>query len=169
MTSSVYYRLELCPTELKDGKIPADYPYKDIKHCPNDNAGFDLAILKDYELNEEIIKPRLLPFGTKARLVRINEETEDETDTHYWLVPRSSLYKRGLMMANSVGVIDSSYRGELKAPIARLPGTGLIELTAGDRLFQIVAPDMGWIKEVRVVKGLPETARGEKGFGSSGR
>ena len=48
-------------------------------------------------------------------------------------------------MANSVGVIDKSYRGELKAPVWSM--TGKSEVTAGDRLFQIVAPDMGWIRD----------------------
>jgi dUTP pyrophosphatase len=87
--------------------------------------------------------------------------------SHFWLAPRSSIYKTGYMMANSLGVIDSSYRGTLKAPVvAGAFGPGF---KAGDRHFQILAPDMGWISEVRLVSSLPETLRGEGGFGSTGR
>ena len=71
------------------------------------------------------------------------------------------------MMANSVGVIDKSYRGELKAPVWSM--TGETKVQYGDRLFQIVAPDMGWIRHVRVVDALPNTVRGQGGFGSSGK
>jgi dUTPase len=42
-------------------------------------------------------------------------------------------------------------------------------VTRGDRLFQIVAPDMGWIRNVRVVTSMNSTERGEGGFGSTGR
>ena len=90
-----------------------------------------------------------------------------KTDSHFWLVPRSSIYKTGLMMANSVGVIDKSYRGELKAPVWSM--TGNSSVSRGDRLFQIVAPDMGWIRNIRVVSSMPETQRGVGGFGSSGK
>jgi dUTPase len=90
-----------------------------------------------------------------------------KTDSHFWLLPRSSIYKSGLMMANSVGVIDKSYRGELKAPVWSMTGNSTVN--RGDRLFQIVAPDMGWIRTVKVVTSMPETGRGTGGFGSTGR
>jgi dUTPase len=50
---------------------------------------------------------------------------------------------------------------------SRATGSPVIE--KGQRLFQIVAPDMGWIKEVRIVEHLSTTARGEGGFGSTGK
>jgi len=42
-------------------------------------------------------------------------------------------------------------------------------VTCGDRLFQIVAPDMGWIRNVRIVSTVPDSDRGEGGFGSTGK
>jgi dUTP pyrophosphatase len=71
-------------------------------------------------------------------------------------------------MGNSLGVIDRSYRGTLKAPVVRIsePAKGFM---AGERHFQVMAPDLGWIDTVRIVDSLPETARGEGGFGSTGR
>jgi len=71
------------------------------------------------------------------------------------------------MMANSTGVIDKSYRGELKAPVWSM--TANSDIAQGDRLFQIVAPDMGWIRNVRIVDSMPETERGAGGFGSTGK
>ena len=90
-----------------------------------------------------------------------------KTDSHFWLLPRSSIYKSGLLMANSMGVIDKSYRGELKAPVWSM--TGNSRVAYGDRLFQIVAPDMGWIRHVRIVESIPGTSRGTGGFGSTGK
>jgi dUTP pyrophosphatase len=70
-------------------------------------------------------------------------------------------------MANSLGVIDSTYRGELKAPVWSVRGNS--EAKKGERLFQILAPDMGHICQIRIVESLPNTQRGEGGFGSSGK
>jgi dUTP pyrophosphatase len=70
-------------------------------------------------------------------------------------------------MANSRGIIDKSYRGELKAPVISV-GVPFKPIEAGTRLFQILAPDLGWIREVHYVPALPDTARGDGGFGSTG-
>lgn len=71
------------------------------------------------------------------------------------------------MMANSVGVIDSSYRGILKAPVVRTSenAPGFLK---NDRHFQIVAPNMGHIHTIHRVSSLPQTLRGNGGFGSTG-
>ena len=126
----------------------------------NNNAGVDLITVEDWV--GIIGETHLLDLGVKAMLV--NKATG--APVHYWLLPRSSIYKTGHMMANSVGVIDSSYRGTLKAPVVAVAaGAGF---KAGARHFQIVAPDMGWIQEVQLVTALPATERGEGGFGSTG-
>ena len=69
-------------------------------------------------------------------------------------------------MANSMGVIDKSYRGELKAPVWAMVDN--VSVSRNDRLFQIVAPDMGWIRNITIVNSMPQTERGSNGFGSSG-
>jgi dUTPase len=71
-------------------------------------------------------------------------------------------------MANSAGVIDKSYRGELKAPVWSMTGNSTVK--HGERLFQIVAPDMGWIRHVRMVEAISlRGERGAGGFGSTGK
>jgi dUTPase len=126
----------------------------------NENAGVDLLTAETWDSDGA----HLLDLGVRAMLV----ENETKQPVHYWLLPRSSIYKTGYMMANSAGVIDSSYRGVLKAPVVRVGGAAAPGFKRGDRHFQIVAPDMGWISEIQRVGALPETTRGDGGFGSTG-
>lgn len=131
-----------------------------ISQYENLNAGFDLVTAEDFVGRPG--QPHLLNLGVKAMMTR------DGEPVHYWLAPRSSIFKTGHIMANSLGVIDNTYRGLLKAPVVALT-EGAAGFKAGDRHFQILAPDMGWISQVIRVEKLPETERGEGGFGSTGR
>ena len=140
-----------------------NYPYYQWSvKATDDNAGFDLISTEHWSgaLGEPA---HLLNLGVRAMLVDI----ETRAPSHFWLLPRSSIYKTGHMMANSVGVIDSTYRGVLKAPVVATmkDGEGFLD---GQRYFQIVAPNMGKIHYVRQISELPATDRGEGGFGSTG-
>ena len=128
-----------------------------------ENAGFDLITAETHLPSDSSQRPYLLSLGVKAMMVR-NDTGEP---VHFWLLPRSSIYKTGFMMANSVGVIDRSYRGILKGPVVQVSpaATGF---AMGDRHFQIVAPDMGHISEVKQVTTFPQSQRGAGGFGSTG-
>jgi dUTPase len=53
------------------------------------------------------------------------------------------------------------------APVVSV-GSKLCSIEKGTRLFQVIAPALGYIKEVAYVDSLPETVRGEGGFGSTG-
>ena len=128
---------------------------------PDENAGVDLLTCETWGG----LGPHLLNLGLRAMLV----DSATKQPVHYWLLPRSSIYKTGYFMANSVGVIDKTYRGILKAPVAYCGSAGSPGFAYGDRHFQIVAPDMGHIERVIVVSSLPETARGYGGFGSTGK
>lgn len=81
------------------------------------------------------------------------------------VVPRSSLSKRNLLMANTVGIIDSGYRGEI-ITVIRNVGTTPEVLTPQDRLFQMVIVPFTQVS-FNQVDELSETARGEGGFGST--
>ena len=81
--------------------------------------------------------------------------------------PRSSICKTGLSLANSVGVIDSDYRGSISFVFYK--GAELIEpYSYGDRIGQLVIVP---IPEVEFVEAeeLSETERGEGGYGSTGK
>lgn len=81
--------------------------------------------------------------------------------------PRSGLStKRGINLANCVGVIDSSYRGEIKAPLHNQ--TDKVQVVEhGERVFQMVVVPFATCECVEVDE-LSETERGSGGFGSSG-
>ncbi len=167
-TMSFTYRLELLPTEHG-----AKY-YRNKVYETNENAGVDLYNVNEFPSNTLLNGvPVLLDMGTAARMIRTYSNGEEE-EVHYWLCPRSSIYKTGLMMANSQGIIDSSYRGTLKAPVWLVSKPTFSQfisdsVSEGMRFFQVVAPDMGWIREVRIVESLSSTLRGEGGFGSTGK
>lgn len=142
--------------------------YKNEYNRSDINAGFDLYSSSNVKVTKQT--PEFISFGIMVRLVKV-EPTQGSNDclksySHFWLMPRSSIYKSGLIMGNSTGVIDKSYRGELKAPVWAMIDN--VSVSRNDRLFQIVAPDMGWIRNVNIVESMPQTQRGSNGFGSSG-
>lgn len=82
---------------------------------------------------------------------------------------RSSFGKKGLMLKNSVGVIDSDYRGEVIAQVRNNSKESII-LNDSERFAQIVVVASLSLKDnIEVVDQLEETERGEGGFGSTGK
>ena len=84
-----------------------------------------------------------------------------------WLIGRSGLASRGIVMANGVGVIDEDYRGEVVVLLVNL-GSEPATVRRGDRIAQLVVVPCVRV-EVVEVDALGVTGRGEGGFGSSGR
>ena len=80
--------------------------------------------------------------------------------------PRSGLaWKNGVTVLNSPGTIDADYRGEVKVILIN-HGPASFEITRGERIAQmLIAPVTRAVLEE--VETLPETARGEGGFGST--
>lgn len=85
------------------------------------------------------------------------------------LTLRSSLGARGITIPNSVGIIDSDYRGNLKLTLTALPGTDPVTLRAGERVAQLVILPAVFPEPVEADVNADETRRGEGGFGSTGR
>ena len=84
------------------------------------------------------------------------------------VLPRSGLaIKKGLTVANTPGLIDAHYRGELKVIAINVDPQNPVTIEAGDRIAQLVIQR---IPEVRLleVEELDHTDRGAGGFGSSG-
>lgn len=83
-----------------------------------------------------------------------------------FIFPRSSLSKTGHILANSVGVIDPGYTGEIKVRFKHIPGC--VGYNKGDKIAQLVI--MPYVKDIEfeVVDDLEESSRGEGGFGSTG-
>lgn len=82
--------------------------------------------------------------------------------------PRSGLACRGdLTLANSVGVIDSGYRGEIKATLYNMDPVKSHMVNAGDRIAQLVIIQFAEPEYVEA-DHLDETERGDGGYGSTG-
>lgn len=120
------------------------------------SASVDLVSLEDY-----VIKP----YETYKVHTGLACSIPDK---HVGIIaPRSSLGVKGLILANTIGVIDSDYRGEL---IVALYNRSVDEyyLEKGNRIAQMfILPCPQFLNEF--VGELPSTERGEGGFGSTGK
>lgn len=85
---------------------------------------------------------------------------------YFDLVPRSSIIKTGYIMANSIGIIDADYTGEILVPLIKL-NKDMPDLQVPIRLMQLI-PRKYYNFDVYETDNLDITNRAEKGFGSSG-
>ena len=82
--------------------------------------------------------------------------------------PRSGLAaKNGISVLNTPGTIDSDYRGEIKVILINL-GKDIFQINKNDRIAQMIVCPIIKV-ELKEVESLPETARGEGGFGSTNK
>jgi dUTP pyrophosphatase len=84
------------------------------------------------------------------------------------VTPRSGLALRhGITVLNAPGLVDSGYRGEIKVVLANLSDESY-RVERGDRIAQLVVVAVA-VQEYELVDVLPDSVRGEGGFGSTGR
>lgn len=133
-------------TKIKSGAIIPEIP----RHG---DAGIDL-IANNFSIDEE----GNLVYGTGLAC-------EFPDNFVGLLFPRSSVTKYDLILGNSVGVLDSSYRGEILVKFKLLNGTRKYNL--GDKICQLVFLEKPKI-EIVEVDYLSKTERDEGGFGSTG-
>ena len=101
-------------------------------------------------------------FGTGLTLADINTSLEIQVR------PRSGVsLKRGLFVANSPGTIDADYRGEIGIILTNTSNVP-VRINDGERLMQLVLAKHE-VAEWEEVEVLPETDRGEGGYGSTGK
>lgn len=110
-------------------------------------------------------------FDGNPYLCRIKSGIAIETPEGYYfqLVARSSVYRTGAFLANGVGIIDPSYRGEIMG-VFRLTSPLKNPYSVGDRFGQLVLclNDTNRLV-IEEVDHLSETTRGSGGFGSTGK
>ncbi len=120
------------------------------------NSGFDLGSPLSLQVSKD--NTFKLDFKVKGAMY------DNDLPIGYYLYPRSSIAKTGFRLANSVGIIDSGYRGNILAYFDVIKNDNV---EVYQRLVQICAPDLGAFK-IELVDSLDETERGEGGFGSTG-
>ena len=129
------------------------------KYKTDGSSGVDLSAFLDKEV---VIKPNsseLIPTGLQ---VAIPEEFEIQ------IRPRSGLAaKESIGVLNSPGTIDSDYRGELKIILFNHSNKDF-KINNGDRIAQMVLVPIVKM-EFEEVDSLPNTVRGQGGFGSTGK
>lgn len=124
------------------------------KYAQKGDSGLDLtATSKNYDIHGKLV------YGTGLAI---------EIPYGYvgYIFPRSSIADKTLSLANSVGVIDSNYRGEI---MLKFKDKGEIGITynIGDRIGQLIIMPIPSI-EFEEVEELSDTTRGAGGFGSTG-
>ena len=129
--------------------------YEQHGHYHAGDAGLDLFIMEDL----------IIKAGATVPL-KLQISCETASGQPYYLMPRSSISKAPLRMSNSIGLIDGGYRGEIIGMVDNIK-TEDYQVSAGDRLFQLVAMDGSPIT-FELVETLTETSRGTGGFGSTG-
>jgi dUTP pyrophosphatase len=130
------------------------------------DAGFDLMIPVDTEFSSN--KVNKVDFGILCSSTMVTSSGK-EFNTGYYIHPRSSLSKSAMRLANSTGIIDAGYRGNL---IGMFDAKVDCKVDKYERLLQICAPGLVPIV-VTIVDKLGdlggETVRGTGGFGSTGK
>lgn len=115
-----------------------------------------LGTLVDFKIQTEMVLDLDLPEDVQI----------DNTNISFILTPRSSIYKTPLRQSNSIGVIDSGYRGNLMVPIDNHSDEEY-KIEKGTRLFQVIEPGLRPIR-IELVNNLSSTERGTSGLGSTG-
>jgi dUTP pyrophosphatase len=126
---------------------------------PGEDLGYDLFALEGI-----LLEPRAV---VRVRTGIAVEARHPNTGAPLGLLvrDRSSMAARGI--ATTGGVIDAGYRGEILVLMTNL-GDGPVELKAGDKIAQMIPVPVltGLVEQVET---LEDSARAEKGFGSSGK
>jgi dUTP pyrophosphatase len=123
------------------------------------SAGLDLRACIEEEFLLQPQECQLIPLGFSIYI--------EDPSLAALVIPRSGLgSKHGIVMGNLVGLIDSDYQGELKVPLWNRSRDEFLVKPA-DRIAQMILVP---IKQatLSVVEDFAESARGAKGFGSSG-
>jgi dUTP pyrophosphatase len=121
------------------------------------DAGLDLASNVDAEVGPG--ERAMIPTGVAVAV----------PEGHAGLVlPRSGLASRqGLTLANSPGLIDAGYRGEVTCAVVNLDRDRPVQIARGDRIAQLLIVPIAWVEPVWAEE-LPPSERGGDGFGSTG-
>ncbi len=118
------------------------------------------------DLRAAVQKPAILKSGQR-KLIPTGLKMALPEGYEAQIRPRSGLALRnGITMLNTPGTIDSDYRGEVKVLVIN-HGEEVFEINHGDRIAQMVIAPVQQCT-INEVDELPESGRGEGGFGSTG-
>jgi len=137
---------------------PSLVDYYKVRSNFNTDSGYDLYC------PETVLVP---PHSVGTLDFKIRCSPNFQKLSGYYLYPRSSISKTPLMMANSVGIIDYGYRGNIMAKVYNTSNEAY-EVKKGEKLFQLCMPSLEPFS-VSFVTELDSTERGTGGFGSTSK
>ena len=138
--------------------------------------------IKFKKMHPDAVIPKYAKEGDAAMDLYAAESMKDKYGNHVYLTgvaleiprgyvgllfPRSSVSKTSMALANSVGVVDSGYRGEIMLKYRHIQGNRNLPYGSGDRVGQLMIIPHPKIELIEVEE-LSSTERGEGGFGSTG-
>ena len=154
---SITYKVLVINNE--DEELKKKYTNHSINYV--NDVGFDLFVSEDLIVPSKAISFKI-KLGIKCMGIKNNKNSS------YMIFPRSSMGgKTPLRLANSIGLVDPNYTGELIAIVDNISDSDY-KINRMDRLVQLVGPNHEQ-PSVLLVDELEITDRGEKGIGSSGR
>ena len=130
------------------------------KYATSGAAGMDLYACIDEAVTLEPQKLLMIPTGIAIEL--------PSAELAAFIHARSGLgVKHGICLANGVGVVDSDYRGEVCVGLCNVSDTPYT-IEPNERVAQMVIAPVA-VMQIEEVEELSDTARGEGGFGSTGK
>jgi len=137
--------------------------YKNHSHYNEGDSGIDLFCSEDIIIKAGETKK--IKFDISCEIVCKNNN--DLYNISYYLLPRSSIVKTPLRMANSIGLIDAYYRDNICAVVDNIKDFDF-EVKKGTRLFQLVVPSLKPFNKLEVSnKFLNPNKNRNGGFGST--
>tara|TARA_Y100000996_G_C22381467_1_gene585267 strand:- start:167 stop:622 length:456 start_codon:yes stop_codon:yes gene_type:complete len=135
--------------------------YKNHSTYNEGDSGLDLFFIDNY-----VVEPRSTLMIDLRIQCEAFYDNENDKNVSYYLYPRSSISKTPLRMANSTGIIDAGYRGNIMVAVDNIDNEPYT-IEKGTRLFQICGPTLEPIT-MDIVDELSNSERGSNGFGSTG-
>lgn len=136
-----------------------DSPHDLPAYATVSSAGLDLKAVLDQPVSLQPLERKIIGTGLK---IALPEGFEAQVR------PRSGLAaKHGITVLNAPGTIDADYRGEIGVILVNLSNEA-VEIAPGERIAQLVVAQYTQV-DLELVETLDTTARGEGGFGSTGK
>jgi dUTP pyrophosphatase len=143
---------------ILDARVGREFPLP--RYATDGSAGLDLRACIDAPLRLAPGKAELIPTGLSIYL--------EDPQLAAVILPRSGLgHKHGVVLGNLVGLIDSDYQGPLMISCWNR-GEADYEIAPGERIAQLIVVPVVQVA-LEWVADFDATARGEAGFGHSGR
>ena len=158
LLSEPTYKVKICSNGIITKSL---YEEQLKKGNSKKDSGIDLFCPRTVEIPAGEIK--LIDMEVKCAVYNMDGPCP------YYMYSRSSTpIKYGLILGNSVGIIDCGYRGNLMASFYNTKKEP-VTISQGTRLVQICMPNLSYDFSRKLVDKLDSTERGEGGFGSTGK